>query len=45
MVGNDTNCNETWSVPVMNCGDYNVAQLRFLDYYEPCGKYCTSEYS
>jgi hypothetical protein len=37
MVGNDTQCKESWEVNAINCGDYNIV------YLEPtvnCGRYC-----
>ncbi|XP_076077907.1 uncharacterized protein LOC143048236 [Mytilus galloprovincialis] len=41
MVGNDTECENSWSMNVMHCDGFNVAELK-PTYYDihSCGKYC-----
>jgi len=41
MVGNDTQCIETWNVTAVNCGEYNIV---YLDHTEHCGRYCSGMY-
>ena len=38
MVGNDTQCIETWNLTAVNCGEYNIV---YLDHTEHCGRYCS----
>lgn len=44
MVGNDTDCENSWNVTVMHCDGYNVAKLK-PTYNETnrCAKYCIGE--
>ena len=37
MVGNDTDCKESWPVTVMHCYGYNIAYLTQIG---SCGRYC-----
>lgn len=37
MVGNDTQCKESWEVTAINCGDYNIV---YLGPTVNCGRYC-----
>ena len=41
MVVNDTDCHHSWNVTVMHCTDFNVAELKSLEYDKECGRYCT----
>ncbi|VDI28389.1 Hypothetical predicted protein, partial [Mytilus galloprovincialis] len=40
MVGNDTECGNSWNVSVMHCDGYNVAHLKSAYYMTDCGRYC-----
>lgn len=44
VVGNDTDCENSWNVTVMHCDGYNVAHLK-PTYYDmnSCAKYCMGE--
>ncbi|VDI28062.1 Hypothetical predicted protein [Mytilus galloprovincialis] len=41
MVGNDTECGNSWNVSVMHCDGYNVARLKPEYNMTNCGRYCT----
>lgn len=43
MVGNDTECGNSWNVFVMHCDGYNVARLKPEYNMTNCGRYCTGE--
>ncbi|CAG2191817.1 unnamed protein product [Mytilus edulis] len=40
VVGNDTECGNSWNVSVMHCDGYNVAHLKPEYYMTGCGRYC-----
>ncbi len=41
MVGNNSNCEESWDVMVKNCYAYNVVRLEPL---EKCARYCMGKH-
>lgn len=43
VVGNDTECGNSWNVSVMHCDGYNVAHLKSAYYMTDCGRYCMGE--
>ena len=42
-MGNDSNCEQSWDVYVMNCHGYNTFYLN--SYFSGCGRYCTGKFS
>lgn len=44
VVGNETECQHSWNVTVMQCDGYNVAHLKPAYYMMNCGRYCMGEH-
>ncbi|XP_063404512.1 uncharacterized protein LOC134687976 [Mytilus trossulus] len=40
MVGNETECGNSWNVSVMHCDGYNVAHLKPTYFMTSCSRYC-----